>query len=802
MLQNYVKIAWRNIYRYPGYAVVTIFGLAVGLAGALFVLLYLQDEASFDRHHEKLDRTYRVVEIRPSADQGDQHVALSAGVLASTIVASVPEVETAVRIIGQHGVGRRTASYGDRRFYEADYLFTEKEVFDVFSLELQRGAKDQVLENPNTAVLTESAAAKYFGTEDPVGKILQIEQFGDFLVTGMVADPPSSSHLDFSMLLSLASAQVNENWVRWLDSWGNTAFMVYTVLRPDADPARAQQAINAILSSNLGADSEPRRAYLQPLADVHLGSGHIDVEVNAREGDPRYLYIFSAIGIFLVLIASINYMNMTTARSMRRAREVGMRKVAGGQRSQLVSQFLAESILTTLIAAAIAISIVGVALPFFNGVSGKELTGMALLQWDFLIILAVLCAGVGLVAGSYPALYLSRMAPSRIFSQSGDSGSAEVRLRRGLVITQFTLSIIMIAATTVVYNQMQFVQSAPLGFNADQLVVIDINNGDVRQNWETVRAEFAGVPYVQSVSTTSRVPGDWKDITQIEARAAGSSDEDLMTMHFIAVDEQFLSTFEIDLLAGRNLTLNPADSTSLLLNATAARLLGIEDANRQAIEIPDEEFRGEVVGIVDDFHFQSLHERLGPMVLGYWGNPVRAIDYFTARVASTDLQPVIDGLREVGERFDPSHPFEYNVLDQRLGDFYAADRRAGILFGLAAALAVFIACLGLAGLAAYTAERRTKEIGVRKVLGATVRGIVMLLSKDFVLLVTAAFLIAGPLAYLAMDRWLEAFAYRTSISLWVFILSGAVALAIALATVSVQAVRSALANPVESLRYE
>jgi putative ABC transport system permease protein len=802
MLRSYLTIAWRNLHRYPGYSIVTVFGLAVGIAGALFVLLYLQDELSFDRYHENADRIYRVVESRKIADGSSELVAYSAGILAPTLVETLPEFEAAVRILGHEAVGRRTVSYGDRRFYEADYLFTEPQIFDVMDFELLRGSAESALRDPHVAVLTESAAVKYFGTENPVGKTLEIEQYGDFRVTGIVQDPPANSHLQFSMLLSLASARVNERWVAWLDGWDNGSFLVYALLRSGTDPEAASEKLNDILRSRVTDDGAARSAYLQSISDIHFDSALIDVERNAREGDVRYLYIFSAIGIFLVLIASINYMNMTTARSMRRAREIGMRKVAGGRRGQLVRQFLAEGVLTTLVAAVIAVALVGTLLPVFNEVAGKEIATTSILHWSFLLPAVGLSLAVGLLAGSYPALYLSRFQPSQILSQSlGGPGSAS-NLRRGLVVAQFTLSIIMIAATTVVYNQLQYVQSKPLGFNKDHLVVVDINNGDVRRDWQTIRDEFSNVAHVQKVSTSSRVPGDWKGITEIEVRPEGAADDQIVSMHFIGVDDAFLDTYEMDLLDGRPFGARRADSVSVILNETAARMLGIRSADRQTIEVPEAEFRGEVVGIVEDFNFQSLYTPVGPLILGYWSNPIRAIDYFTVRIAAGRLPDVIERLRAVGERFDPSHPFEYNVLEERLDDFYETEKRAAILFGVAAALAIFIACLGLAGLAAYTAERRTKEIGVRKVLGASVRGIIVLLSRDFLILVAIAFVIAGPLAYGAMDRWLDAFAFRTELGLWIFALSGTLALVIALATVSVQAIRSALANPVESLRYE
>jgi len=803
MFRNYLKIAWRNLHRNPGYSLITVVGLAIGIAGALFVLLYLRDETGFDRFFEKSDRTFRVVETRIDGDAGREPVAFTSGALAQMLLETVPEVESTVRMVGGEAIGRRTASYMDRRFYEADYLLTEPSFFDVFGDNLLQGNSATALTEPRSVVLTETSAEKYFGDLDPMGKTLSMEQFGDLRVSGIVRDPQANSHLDYSMLISLATANIDDRWAAWLESWNNDVIIVYATLTPEADPSAVQRKMETSAAGHFDVGADARVPYLQPIADIHFGSGQIVAERNAREGDPRYLYIFAAIGLFLVLIASINYMNMTTARSMRRAREIGMRKVAGGMRGQLVRQFLTESILTTVGAAALAVGIVGTLLPLFNDISGKNLSTQSLFTPEFIAMSLGLCFIVGIVSGSYPALFLSRLTPAEIMTGGADGGpQSAARLRKGLVVAQFVLSIMLISATLVVYQQMEFVQSRPLGFNQDRLVVVDINSGDVRANWQTVRDEMAKIPTVRSVSTSSRVPGDWKGIVQTGVRAEGSSSERSTTVHLIGVDESFLSTFEIPLVSGREFRSGEIDSNAVILNQTAAKALGIVTPELQWLEFPVSGFRAQVVGIVEDFNFESLHSRVGPMVLAHWSNPIQAIDYFTVRVSSAGTSSVIDGLREVGETFDPGHPFEYNVLEQRLGDFYRTERRAGTLFGLAAALSIFIACLGLAGLAAYTAERRTKEIGVRKVLGATVRGIVLLLSKDFVVLVALAFLIATPMSYVLMDRWLDGFAYRTDLALGVFTVSGAIALIIALLTVSFQAVRSALANPVDALRYE
>ena len=803
MLKNYFKIALRNLRREPGYAFINIVGLAVGLACFLLILLYVQDERGFDGYHEKADRIYRVVETRATAEGGERHLAYTMGPLAETLVRDFPEVTGAVHMLSRNGVGRRTMQYGPNRFYESDYLFTDPAIFEVFDFEWLNGDAQTALNEPNTVVLTEAGARKYFGEEDPVGKILGLEQYGDLRVTGLLRDPSPQSHLQFSMLISLNTIRANERWLEWMLTWRSSGFLTYLVLADGASPETVEAKLLPLLRQYRDEEELTRTPSLQALADIHFRSAHIDAERNHAEGDVAYLYIFSAIALFILLIACINYMNMATARSMRRAREVGMRKVVGAHRRQLVRQFLTESMVTALVALGLSLALMWLILPAFNSLAGKALTFGLLLEGPFLLGLVVLILAVGAAAGSYPALYLSTFRPAQVLMGSGEVGRGASRLRRTLVVTQFALSIIMIVATVVVYEQLGYVQTKRLGFNKDHLVVIDINSGDVRGNWQTIKQELGQVSAVRAVSTSSRVPGEWKNLIRVEVVPEGAPDTDRLTMTFFGIDQDFLDTYEIDLREGRNFSADFADSSAVLLNETAARLLGIDTPAGQPVRIPDMEFEAQVVGIVSDFHFRSLHEQIGPLVLGFWSNPIQAIDYFTTRIAAGgDLPTIIDQLRAVHERFDPSHPFEYNFLDQRLGDFYETEQRVGTLFAIAALLAVLIACLGLFGLASFTAEQRTKEIGVRKVLGASVGSVVVLLSKDFLKLIALAFVVAAPLAYFAMDRWLNDFAYRIEISWPIFLMAGLAALGIALLTVSYQAVRAALANPVESLRYE
>jgi putative ABC transport system permease protein len=803
MLNNYIKVALRSLRRNVGHTTVAMAGLSVGLAVFLLMSLMVLDELSFDRFHERSENLYRIVEVRSSPDFSEIRSAFTAGQLAQASIEEIPEVVNAVKMIGAEATGRRTVQFAETRFYESDYLITDRSFFEVFDFELLRGNPNSALDEPSTVVLTESGASKYFGSADPVGQTITMEQFGDFRVVGILADPPGNSHLQFNMLISSSTVNAHERWLQWMESWDNQTFLVYLELAPGASHEAVSAKVNDLFSARWSNEDEIRTPFLQLLSQIHFQSQDIEFEHNAREGDRSTLIIFGAISLFLLAIGAINYMNMATARSMRRAREVGLRKVVGGRQSQLIGQFLTESVVVSLLAFVVALGLASLLLPAFVSFTGRDLTLSSLATPGYAAGVLLLGILVGVVSGSYPALYLASFRPAHILSGTGDVGRGAARLRRVLVVAQFAVSIVMIAATSVVYDQLQYVQDRELGFNQDQLVVIDINNGDVRRDWKTVRAAFSDVPSVQSVTTSSRVPGEWKDMTQIDVRDMRSGRSNLVAMNYIATDDAFLDTYEIDLVSGRGLSDEfGSDSSAVVINEAAARLLGIESLNGEVLSVPAADFEGQIVGIVKDFHFQSLHESIGPLVLGYWNNPIRVIDYFTVRVSSQDFAGAIAGLREAGESFDPTHPFEYNILEERLGDYYVEDARMGSLFGIAAFLAVLIACLGLAGLASYTAEQRTKEIGLRKVLGASVRGIVILMSKEFIALVTVAFVVASPIAYIVMDSWLSSFAFRAEISPLLFAMAGLTTLLFALITVSYQSVRSALANPIESLRYE
>ena len=804
MLKSYFKIAIRNLTKNPAYSLINVLGLAIGTACCIIMLLYVQDELSFDLFHSKSDRIYRLIETERGTDGTDNHLAFTVGPAGPAIVHNLPEFVKSVRLRSRYGIGRFTMVYAENRFIEGAAVITEPSFFEIFDFPMVAGNAETALNAPNSIVLTERAARRYFGSIDPVGKLLDTDRFGPLTVTGVVNNPPAHSHLDFDVLISFATLPAQSpNWQRFIDSWESSGFATYLLAERAIDLAAVQEKITQLARQHRDAASAPLQLSLQALRDVHFHSAHINTDFNANKGQPAYAAIFAVIALLVLLIACINYMNLSTARSMKRSREIGMRKVVGAAKKQLIAQFLSESVLLSGIALIIAIAIAQLVLPMFNALAGRELQLFASANPLFAIILLLLMLFVGIVAGSYPAFYLSRLNPAVVFKGDKQAGGGGAFFRRVLVVTQFALSIIMIVSTVVAYKQLNFIRTKNLGFDQQHLITIDINSGAARRSFEAMRAEMANLSGVQTVSVSSRVPGEWKNIMEVAAVPESAGENEARTLNFIGIDDRFLETFDIELLAGRNLSgLMGTDTSAILINEATARLFGWQEPLGKVLVMPEEDYRVQIVGIVKDFHFQSLHEQIAPLILGHWSNPIQSIDYFTCRVETASMPHILEALEAIHGRYDKVSPMEYNFIDDRLNDFYQRDIRVGKIFAIAATLTILIACLGLFGLAAFTAEQRTKEIGVRKVMGATVPNIVLLVSNDFIKLVVYATVIASPLAWLALNRWLENFAYRIAIGIDTFVIAGLVALLIAVLTVSSQAIKAALANPIDALRYE
>lgn len=802
MLQNYFKIAARNLMKNKIFSFINIFGLTIGLTSFLLIALYVFDELTFDSFHQNADQIYRVIQNK-NTTEGKEIKSAGAGYQVSEKAKiDLPEIEDGARLLSF----RRTnvANTENTNVFYEDYTTGNAGFLTTFDFKLVYGDRESALTTPNSVIVTEEMAKKLFNQTNVVGKALKFDNDSTlFKITGVLKDFPVNSHLSFNLLISESSV-TNDDFKNFVNSdWSSGGFRTYLRLNKNADAKTVEAKINQLALANKAADSKESSSYLlQPLKDIHFYSS--DIEGNSgNTGNITYIYVFCIIAFFVLLIACINYMNLTTARFANRAKEIGVRKVAGASRKNLLAQFLCEAFLITMVAIVLAISIAILVLPLFNSFAEKELTLGVDTDYRIWLGIVVTILIVGLLSGIYPALYQSRLKPLSLLKSKINIGKGEISIRKVLVVAQFSLSIIMIVATIIVYLQMKYVNKKDMGFNKEQLLVVDINSGKIRKGAETIKSEFGRLAGVQSVSVSSRVPGEWKDIPKLKVKNRGAADmgDD---MYFLGVDERFLETYQISLAKGRNFgNESGADSSSVIINETAAKQLGITEPLEQLVELPgDELFAARVIGIVKDFNFQSLRQPLAPMVLGFQKNPVQSIDYFTAKIDTKNTEETLRRMNEVLRSIDENHLFEYHFLDNQWDLFYRGDKIRETIFIIVAILTILIACLGLFGLATYAAEQRIKEIGIRKVLGASVGSIVSMLSKDFLKLVIVAAVLAFPVAGWAMHQWLQDFAYHIDVHWWVFLIAGSIAISIALLTISFQAIKAAIANPVKSLRTE
>ena len=801
MWKNYLKIALRNLRRYKGHTAINVAGLAVGMACCLLTFLFVQDERSFDRFHDNADRVYRVVNER-HADGSVAHRAATPPAMGPTLAREFPEVLQATRFFS---FGKTLIERDDLQFFERHFWMADSTVFDLFSFDLVQGNPETALTTPYALVLSRTMAEKYFGDADPLGQTLTISGRNTFTVTGVMADLPAQSHIRINFLGSFATMP-NFTSEERLRNWIWQQFYTYILLPDGFDPAQLEAKLPAFIAQHADPETSTYgfnyRTYLQPLADVYLHSANFRFDFNPR-GDVTYVVAFSIVALFILLIACFNFMNLATARSMQRAREVGMRKVIGAQRGQLIRQFLGESMVLALGAMALAVGLVALVLPAFNTFTGKALS-LDLAQ-HLGLVAGLLGAGlmVGLVAGSYPAFFLSAFRPIEVLKgAAGAGGGGFSAVRKGLVVAQFAISTVLIIGAAVVFSQVDYIKNKKLGFDKEQMVVLPIR-GDIDDNLETVKAELLRHAGIVSATASWGTPGGVVPGDNI--RLPGS--ESAWPANVFTVDHDYVGTYGMELAAGRAFSRDfPADtSQAFILNETAARDLGwsLDEAVGQEIWWDewnrDDVRKGRVVGVVKDFHYNSLHQAIGPLVMLIHPS---SFGHVSVRIRPDGVAATLDVLEQTWKTWAPGWPFEYYFLDDDLDEMYRAEEKVGQLAGGFSLLAVVIACLGLFGLAAYSAEQRTKEIGIRKVVGASVPSIVVLLSKDITRLVLAAFVVAAPLAYFAMQRWLDTFVYRIDLSVWTFLLAGLTALAIAWLTVSYQSIRAALADPVEALRYE
>ena len=805
MLKNYLKIAFRSLLKDKFFSFLNVTGLAIGIACCLLIVTYVRYELSFDKHFENQENIYRVV-IEGRFNGRDFTGVQNPAPAGPTFLDQIPAVEQKLRF---RGTGDWIVEYQEKVFNEGDLVFTDETFFDVFKVNMVKGNPEEALTRKNHLAMSETMAKKYFGDEDPLGKTLKLDNAADWTVAGVYEDIPDNTHFHFDFLLSFITRENEYNGQQWL----NQNYETYLVLNPNATTADIETQMNDIAIEHMGAELKMYldmtfdqfkaagnnfRYFLQPLADVHLKSAGYGGGFEPGS-DITYVYIFSAIAVFILVIACINFMNLSTARSANRAKEVGIRKVLGSVRSQLIGQFISESVLITLISGLIGLGLAMLILPFFNNFASREMVIEPMQTLPALLTGALL---VGFLAGLYPAFFLSAFSPVKVLKGNLSMGMKSGGLRKVLVTFQFSISILLIIGTFSILNQLQYIQNKNLGFEKDQVLLIH-NSYLLGDNIAAFENKIEANPSVSQTSKTWYLPtSSSRSSSVFFPDAVIDQDKGVVSQNW-NVDHDYSEVFGLKMVEGRFFSEDmPTDSMAMVINQTAAKSFGIESLDDAIIGDFNEDGsaldRYKVVGIFEDFHYESLREEIGPMILrlgqsnGYMGIKLNASNY----------QQVIDEARNSWDEMAPGQPFEYTFLDDRFTNMYTAETQLGDIFLIFAVLAIVIACLGLFGLAAFTAQQKTKEVGIRKVLGASISQLIYIMSREVSVLVLISFVVASAAGWYGVNQWLQGFAYRPPVSVMVFLLAGAGAFVIALLTMSYQSIKVAVANPVKALRNE
>jgi len=791
MFQNYMKVALRTIRRYKGFSFINIVGLAVGMACVIIILLWIHHEMSFDTHHEKAKSIFRIAignELKGESSQ--RKLVVTPPPLSPALLAEFPEIRASTRL--SRGGGEKLLSYENKHFLDSCYA-VDPSFFNIFTFDFLEGDASTAFGDPYAIVVSEKMSKKFFGNQDPLGKIIQFDQKADFTVTGVIKDIPSNSHLQTDIFIPF------ETWGKLyeipLQHWQYMSFYTYILLDPDVDISRFEAKLPAV-AKKYGIPEA--NLFLQPLLSIHLHSHHIgEISPNTYIST---LLLLSSIAVLILLIACVNYMNLTTARASARMKEVGTRKVIGAYRSQIARQFLGESTIMALISLILSLFLAYLSLPFFNSLADRHLVlnGQSLLQ--ILPGILALVLFVGFFAGSYPALFLSSLKPITVLRSGKGRGSRKTRLRNILVVAQFSISLILIISTLLVKSQLDFIRNKEMGFDRDQIVVVPLHEPKIRHNVGPVLEELKRSPQILYAASSMHLPNDVGASTTM--KWPGKPDDSKVWVKVSEVSYDFTELYGIEIVKGRSFSREfPSDKNgAFLINESAMKILGSHF--RLGIGLshwgsPDPS--GQIVGVMKDFHLNSLHEEIKPLY--FYLNPDQG-QHLSIRIQGGSIPDTIEFIRDTMERFSPRYPFEYRFFDDLFNAAYITEQKMGSMFGAFASIAVFIACMGVFGLSAFLANQKKKEIGIRKVLGASGSKIVYLLSRDLVWLVLVANLIGWPVAYYAMNRWLQNFAYRTHISLMTFLFAALLILTVTLGTVSCQAIKAALTNPADSLRYE
>ncbi|NIM90224.1 MAG: FtsX-like permease family protein [Candidatus Aminicenantes bacterium] len=789
MLKSYLKIAFRNIGKHKGFSFINIAGLAIGMACCILILLWIQDELSYDKFHENRNELYRVFTKVQYSDGRTNLFTESYFPLSRVLTEECPEVVAASRYATHYGL---LVKYGEKSFAEDSFGFADASFLSMFSFPFLKGDPKTALSDKFSVVITEEMSQKYFGREDPMGKTLNVNDQVDLQVTGVIEEVPLDSSLQFDFLIPYP-LYWGPDWTE-PDHWGGNPLETYVLLNKNAVTYETEKKITSIKEKHDPSPAtQSTTLNLQPLTRIHL--------YGLEGGGPvTYIYIFLAVALFVLIIACINFMNLSTAKAATRAGEVGMRKVVGARKADLIKQFFGESILLSFIALFLALLIVELLLPVFNNLSGKQLAlGFSS---NIIIILGLLGIAVftGVVSGSYPALFLSSLQPVKVLKGSVPLSSGSSLFRKVLVVSQFALSIFLIIGTAIIYRQLNYMKNRDMGYDANQLIFIYVQR-DLTAKYESVKNELLKNSNILSVTRSLQVPSNiGSTVSALDWE--GKNPDESVSMNWDIVDFDYFETLKMEMVQGRGFSREFGSDVSgaYIVNEEAAELMGMESPVGKRLSVFRNE--GKVIGVVKNFHFKSLHNEITPFV--FWMNPGWAsmMSCLFVRVAPSNISETLEYVKSVGTKFSPAYPLRYQFMAERLDRLYNRERLMGKIISYFALLAIVISCLGLFGLASFMTERRTKEIGIRKVLGSSVSKVVFLLSKEFTKWVLVANVIAWPVAYYLMSRWLQNFAYRASLGFWIFIMSGVLILVIALLTVSYQAIRAATANPVDALRYE
>lgn len=798
MLKNYIKIGTRNLFRTRVFSFINVTGLAIGIAGTFMILVYVANELNYENFHRNRKRIYRA-----SVEFGDKnnsmHFAGAMPALAPALLDTAPEVENAVRFFRDE---KAKIKYAGNEFWEYEFYFADPSVFDVFTFPLIAGNKAGILDDPFSVVITKSIAQKYFGDEDPLGKTLLYNSEHPFKVTGTLKNIPANTHLRCDFLASMATMESlgrmpEKSWNLFGDTY------TYLLVKPDTSLPGLLTKIRQLLETNTNQDFAKMLSFeLLGLTDIHMKSKAIfDL---APKGNLTYVYVFFAVAILVLLIACFNFINLSTARSLKRIKEVGMRKVLGAGRSQIVRQFLGESMMITLAAVGAALLLFRLVYPLFNGFLENSLT-TSQQNFNYLLILVPLVViVVGVLAGSYPAFFLSRYTPIHALSKQNQPSTGRSLFRRILVVTQFALAIVLMIGTALILSQLDFMKNSDLGFDKKNVLLVqfDSRNPSYDGQYSVLVDRFKQNPQVESVAGAYTVPGRMSKFTMTIQRKSGNQIQNL-SIHTVPVDFEYLESVGAELVEGRTFSreITEDEKNSILINQAAVKAFALSDPLGEAFSIPSPDGMREVrvIGVVKDFHVYSLKQKIEPLLLH-----IDPRHFFTVaiRIQPENTRATVESLKAAWESLFPGNPFEYTFLEDSYNRMYISEEKVGHLLAVFSGLAVFVACLGLFGLTSYMTEQRRKEIGIRKVMGADVSRILLLLSRDITRSVLLANLFAWPAAWLIARRWLQDYAYRVAIGWWMFILAAGLALAIAWFTVSFQAMRAARTNPVDSLRYE